>query len=44
MNRVTNEEPRSDAVRDLGEAIAVRQEGGTASPDTLARSFLDTDV
>lgn len=40
MNRVTNEEPRSDAVRDLGEAIAVRQEGGTASPDALAQSFL----
>jgi hypothetical protein len=40
MNRVSTEEPRSDAARDLAEAIAVRQEGGSASADVLAQNFL----
>ena len=41
MNRVSTEGPRPDAVRDLADAIAVRQDGGSASPEVLARSFLE---
>ena len=41
MNRVSAEDPRPDTVRDLADAIAVRQEGGSAAPEVLARGFLD---